>query len=255
MPVQKELEFFSYKSHLVVPGFKRYLDHFSVAGKAQAVGEGTASYFWTRTMSPFGPLPDGFQTDIPGIVHQYLGDELRLIVTLRNPVERAVSAYLHYLAMEEINPDTSFTNALTYGGLVDMGFYSIHLQNWLEYYPLDQIKVLILETDIQVKPCETLSAVCEFLSVGDHEFSQNQIRQTVFEGAQRLINENGVYIIADGPVGDAGDMAYRDDNGQYWRQIISAGELQRLNDIFLGDVKHLDTMLGTSLVQSWGLMG
>ena len=236
MPAEKDLEFFSYHDHPASPGFASYLDHFSGAAEAIAIGEATASYFWTNTNSRWSALPEGFQTDIPATVHRNLGEELKLIVTLRNPVKRVVSAYLHYLAMGEIDPQTDFEQALTYGGIVDMGFYARHLRNWLEFYPLKQIKVLILESDIQVRPVETLADVFQFLSVPEHAFSEESVQQTVYPGTRRLVNDEGVFIA---------------DNDQHWRKVISAGWLRQLNRIFLDDVKELDRILGTTLVQSW----
>jgi len=239
MPAKKELEFFSYQGHLADPGFARYLQNFSESGDAKAIGEATASYFWTNTGSDWGGLPAGFQTEIPKIVQQYLGDELKLIVTLRNPVDRVVSAYLHYLATGEVTPDTPFEEAMTYGGIVDMGFYARHLRNWLEYYPLEQIKVLILESDIQARPVETLAEVCRFLSIAEHTLAEASVRQTVYPGTQRLVNDEGVFV---------------KDHNQNWRKVISVDLLHQLNEIFLNDVHDLDKLLGTNNVKKWGMM-
>ena len=237
MPTEKELEFFSYQGHLADPGFPAYLEHFSEAGQAHAAGEATASYFWTNTNSNWGGLPQGFQTEIPKTVQQHLGNELKLIVTLRNPVDRVVSAYLHYLAMGEIELDTTFEEAMTYGGIVDMGFYARHLRNWLEYYPLEQIKVLILETDIQARPVETLADTCRFLAISEHAFAEESVRHTVYPGTQRLVNDEGVFVM---------------DHDQQWQKVISAILLEQLKEIFRSDVKDLDRILGTNLVQTWG---
>ena len=253
MPAQKELEFFSYRDHLTHPGFNGYLEHFLEAGEARAVGEATASYFWTSTNSHWSALPDGFQTDIPRTVHQYLGEELKLLVTLRNPVQRVVSAYLHYLAVGEIAADADFEQAMTYGGVVDMGFYAQHLRNWLDYYPLHQVKVITLEADIQARPVETLAAVCQFLSVPEHDFAAESVRQTVFAGTRRVMNKNGVYVAGDQLLPDMEDRRRKDNESRYWRQVISADWLQQLNELFLADVKDLDMMLGTRLVQRWGM--
>lgn len=238
MPAEKELEFFSYQGHLFNPGFASYLENFSGAGHAIASGEATASYFWTDSNSRWSALPEGFQTDIPRTVFRHLGEELKLIVTLRNPVDRVVSAYLHYLAMGEIDPHTKFEQALTYGGLVDMGFYARHLNNWLAHYPLEQIKVLILESDIQARPVETLADIFQFLSVPEHAFAEETVQQTVYPGTRRRVNDEGVLIA---------------DSDQHWRKVISADWLKKLSGIFLDDVKDLDRILGTDLVRAWSM--
>jgi hypothetical protein len=236
MPAEKELEFFSYQGHLADPGFPAYLEHFPEAGQAHAVGEATASYFWTNTNSNWGGLPQGFQTEIPKTVQQHLGHELKLIVTLRNPVDRAVSAYLHYLAMGEITLDTKFEEAMTYGGIVDMGFYARHLRNWLEYYPLKQIKVLIMESDIRARPVETLLDICRFLGVSEHGFSAEVVQKPVYPGTHRMVNDEGVFVM---------------DQDQHWHKVISAEQLEKLGTTFLNDVKDLDRILGTNLVDNW----
>jgi len=253
MPAEKELEFFSYRNQLANVGFNKYLAHFQEAGNTLAIGEATARYFWTRTNSHWGELPTGFQTNIPATVHGYLGEELKLLVTLRNPVKRAISAYLHYLAMGEIAADTDFMQALSYSGVVDMGFYAQHLCNWLAYYPLEQIKVLTLEQDIQARPVETLAAVCDFLSIPGYNFSAESVRPAVFAGTQRVINSEGVFVAGDRPVAHREDGWFKDAGGQFWHKIISTDKLRQLHNIFLADVKKLDEMLGTNLLQYWGM--
>lgn len=251
MPEPKELEFFSYRNHLENPGFAKYLEHFSESGNASAIGEATASYFWTKTNSSWGLLPDGFQTDIPKVVHQHLDGQLKLIVTLRHPVKRVISAYLHYLVEGEVSPDMDFDRAMTYGGIIDMGFYASHLCNWLDYYPMEQIKVLILETDIEARPLQTLSEICNFLSVQQHSFDGESVQQAIFAGVQRKIDKNGVFVPVNSSLVEAKNGLYQDVAGRYWRQVISAEMLNQLHDIFLPDVKNLDSILGTKLVKTW----
>lgn len=253
MPEEKELEFFSYRNQLDNTGFSRYLAHFLEAGETPAIGEATASYFWTSTGSRWSVLPTGFQSNIPATVQRFLGEDLKLIVTLRNPVKRVISAYLHYLAMGEMAADTDFEQAMTYSGVVDMGFYAQHLSNWLEYYPLQQIKILILEQDIQARPIETLTEVCDFLSIPGHAYTAEAVQPTVFAGTQRILNDEGVFALGDRPTAMPNDGWLMDDKGQYWHRIISTSRLQQLNRIFLPDVKNLDKLLGTNLVQSWGM--
>ena len=96
--------------------------------------------------------------------------------------------------------------------------------------------MLILESDIQARPVETLADVFQFLSIPEHAFSEEFVQQTVYPGTRRLVNDEGVFIA---------------DNDQHWRKVITTDWLQQLNRVFLDDVKELDRILGTTLVQSW----
>jgi hypothetical protein len=64
LPAQKDLEFFSYAPHLHTPGIGGYLEHFRDTGTARAIGEATASYFWSHSDSPWCDMPEGFHRDV-----------------------------------------------------------------------------------------------------------------------------------------------------------------------------------------------
>lgn len=166
MPPEKELEFFSYSQHLDDPGVDAYRNSFEAAGDRLA-GEATASYFWTHADSPWCHQPDGFQRDIPGVIRACLDPGLRFIVVVRNPVERALSAWAHYVIHGELDADLPFEAAAHYGGIVDMGFYGRHFAAWRSYFPADQFLVLGLEQDIIVRPKATLQRAKAFLGFSD----------------------------------------------------------------------------------------
>ena len=64
-----------------------------------------------------------------------LNPEARIVAILRNPVDRAYSAYWHYLASGE--SCQCFEQHLRYesGLTLVMGEYHRHLQFWLRYFP------------------------------------------------------------------------------------------------------------------------
>ncbi len=139
-------------------------------------------------------MPTGFQRDIPGVVRELLGPELRLILCLRDPVERAVSAWGHYLAHGELDPALPFREACRYGGIVDMGFYARHLSRWLEVYPAKRILILRLQEDIIDAPEEALRRTTGFLGVDYISPDSELVRTTVFPGPEKTGEASGITI-------------------------------------------------------------
>lgn len=261
LPANKELEFFSWAPSLQPSGIDAYLEHFQDAGAAQAVGEVTASYFWSHSPSPWCVMPEGFQTRIPRTVHDILGADVKLIVAMRHPARRAISAYLHYLNFGELSPTATFEESMLYGGIIDMGFYARHLAAWLEVFDLSQIKVLTLENDIQARPANTLSQLCEFLGIGQYPMGMTGLQQVVFGGIPKLYGRDGIFaelrrLRPQDPSADQPEV--RPEVGSSpndYLQILTPGQWQDLESIYRSDVAQLDALLGTHLIDDWGFTG
>lgn len=236
MPPGKELEFFSYASHLEDPGLNAYRAAFEPAG-TRIAGEATASYFWTLDDSPWCQPPPGFQADIPGVVREHLGPELRLIVTLRDPVERALSAWGHYLVHGELDPDLPFREAARHGGIVHMGFYGQHLKRWRSRFEADRLLVLFLETDIRTRPAATLRRALAFLGITNISSNDEPVGSPVFPGPERREDEDGGRRIA------------LDGDGAQVR--VSAEDLAWLRDLYREDAERLQRWLPPGLSCPW----
>jgi Sulfotransferase domain len=130
-----------------------YREWFAGAGEGQMVGEKSADY-----------LAD---PAVPERMHQLL-PEAKLIVQLRNPVDRAYSDYCMlyrrgtvgkdirtYLDPARQSPEPRF---------LDHGAYHRHLTKFLEFYSGSRLKVLIYE-DIKNKPEQAFREVEEFLEL------------------------------------------------------------------------------------------
>ena len=92
-----EIHFFD-KDYNYGKGIGWYREHFAGAGGAKAVGERTPDYFWTNGLRTEGHLPE---------VHRNIGEvlpEAKLVVILRDPVERAISAANHVISSGRISP-------------------------------------------------------------------------------------------------------------------------------------------------------
>ncbi|XP_065268577.1 heparan sulfate glucosamine 3-O-sulfotransferase 2 [Emys orbicularis] len=98
--------------------------------------------------------------------------DTKLIVVVRNPVTRAISDYTQTLSKK---PDIPTFEGLSFQnrslGLVDtswnairIGMYVVHLQNWLQYFPLSQIHFVSGEKLI-TDPAGEMGKVQDFLGI------------------------------------------------------------------------------------------
>lgn len=148
----KELHFFS---AYFDRGFRWYERHFELSAGRLAVGEYSTSYLCSL--------------DAVSRAHAYNPD-FRLIVALRDPVERAFSNHLHELRAGHLG-----AMPLPFEACVDsnpmyltQGLYAAHLQRWLEVFPRQKLLVVFQE-DIERAPEAQASRLYQFLGIDpDH---------------------------------------------------------------------------------------
>ncbi|XP_009946604.1 PREDICTED: heparan sulfate glucosamine 3-O-sulfotransferase 2-like [Leptosomus discolor] len=98
--------------------------------------------------------------------------DTKLIVVVRNPVTRAISDYTQTLSKK---PDIPTFEGLSFRnrslGLVDtswnairIGMYAVHLESWLQYFPLSQIHFVSGERLI-TDPAGEMGKVQDFLGI------------------------------------------------------------------------------------------
>lgn len=149
---KKELDFFSYHYE---NGYAWYEQQFPENPDAKAVGEISPSYF--------------NEASVPERARLY-SPNLRILLSLRDPVERALSQHRHLIRIGSVSgPDFQFETALADNpSYIDQGRYATHLSHWLASFPKSQVHVVLME-DIRKNPEETARKVYEFLGVSpDH---------------------------------------------------------------------------------------
>lgn len=132
----KELHYFNFNHHR---GVTWYRDQFPPPAPGRVRGEITPDYLRSRA----APLR----------MYRY-NPRLRLVAILRNPVDRALSAFLHARRLGAIPRSRTFEEALAletprYGSpwsdLVEGGLYFRQLLRFREHFPPEQLHVALFE--------------------------------------------------------------------------------------------------------------
>ena len=247
LPAEKDIEFFSYPVNLNPETSRAWLERFDDAPEGVRIGDVNGAYFWTESGSPWGVKLDSFNRHIPESVQAFLGDEIQLIVSLRNPVERAVSAYLHHIHHRAIVPEQKLLDIEAPLGIVDMGFYGAHLENWLRVFPAKQFLVIRGLPFNHRSATRLLSGTLEFLAVDDFQ-QENTFETPVYPGIQRIFRQDGVWVDMENPsiarhLPLNRNAPQMEEEGTAWIRLIDDSELTRLQQIFEQDQILLNKLL------------
>lgn len=164
MPLQKELHFFDKESHFSrdKPDYTEYHNLFFPRPPNRLLGEATPIYMYWQSA--------------PRRIRDY-NRHMKLIVLLRNPIERAFSHW--NMERSRVAESLSFEEALQQEdarckaalpeqhrvySYVDRGFYLLQLKRLWRYFPQDQILVLKAE-DLKNEPQPVLGQIWNFLGV------------------------------------------------------------------------------------------
>jgi hypothetical protein len=95
---------------------------------------------------------------------------MKLIVLLRQPVSRALSAARMMLKRKNIEhpTDEDWNLILKRGDIIGKSRYSRHLENWLHFFDKTQLLVVPYEK-IAVAPLEIINEICDFLEISKME--------------------------------------------------------------------------------------
>jgi hypothetical protein len=169
---RKEVNFFNHKFSEGMRWYRRHFPtvfrktfHRLVTGKPLLTGEATPDYLF---------FPDACE-HIAALLPR-----ARLLAILRNPVDRAYSAYQHQvrLGMESLSFEGAFraehekakTKKKVKGTYLGRGVYADYLERWFDRFPRDQILVVSTE-ELENSPAETYRRATSFLGLRDHSLS------------------------------------------------------------------------------------
>jgi hypothetical protein len=173
LPDAKELHFFDNDENFD-KGPSHYASYFAKAPDGRLLGEITPAY-----MSYSSAAARIFET---------LGPDTRLIVSLREPVARAYSEYLHNhrrgfidcdfetaIGLEsEVSSATEWERRKV--SFISRGLYHAQISRFLEVFPRENLLFVVMEEDLFECLPATLNRIYAFLGVAAHE----PVARTVF---------------------------------------------------------------------------
>lgn len=152
VPRAKELHFFDRQFE---KGLDFYEEKFSHVDREKAIGDITPDY-----------LAD---TACPARISASL-ENLKFIVTLRNPVDRLYSRYWNAEGKKHKRTGRSFEERLIeVPSWTEEGYYDVHLSRYFKHFSREQFLVLFFD-DLKSRPAEFLRSIFEFLEV-DEDFT------------------------------------------------------------------------------------
>lgn len=162
LPAEKELNYWSGSNEYISRSQTQYLDNFNDASTNAIIGEASPHYFSSAI------APKQISEAQPNA---------KIIVSLRNPINRLVSHIL--MRNRNLGIDNDLDNQISdylkddNHGLIKEGLYADHLINYYNHFESSQIKTLIFEEWISDQTI-TLENVLKFLGVENYTIETKQ---------------------------------------------------------------------------------
>lgn len=240
----KELNFFSATYPYFDKGIEWYERQFADAAPGQKCGEFSVTYMYDETAL------ERIREYYPGI---------RLIMTVRDPVERAFSDYQHEIRKGLISADAKFQEFLDRGYQTNLGMFTLAIDRITKLFSEEQLLVVPLKA-MQLSPETTLDAVYRHIGVSAG-FRPDGIGQTVNKAfvprslaVERVITRGSRFLTMTGNVvllewlkrtGVVSKVRALNTSGKAMR--MRADDEQKLNDLYATEkafVRRLESEFG-----------
>lgn len=147
----KELDYFSYYYGRGYYWYEQFFDEMS--SKKKAIGENSPSY-----------LPHPLAPERAALYNP----DFKIIVALRDPIERAYSNHLHMVMLGYLKgPDMSFEYGLKNNHMyIEQSRYGKHLRNWMNHFPKEAFHV-VLQEEVKDHGAEEARKLYKHLSIDE----------------------------------------------------------------------------------------
>lgn len=202
-------------------GVSKYLQtFFSAVNQHSWVGEGSTLYFQDK--------------EAPGRIQHVFGSDLKFMICLRHPIEKALSLYLHNYRRGRM---TGYENLLDLNegslAVLPRSVYAPWIERFIEIFGLEQLKFLLYD-QLVASPRDFVDAATSFLGI-----------EPVKNISKSRINAGGPWAWR----GDALEPAVKLDMQCRNRIIprIRKVELDRMQEIVLPDVAKTEALIDRNL--------
>ncbi|GAA2241935.1 hypothetical protein GCM10010413_50610 [Promicromonospora sukumoe] len=196
----------------------KYLKEFQKGRDHRLRGERSVLYFWQGLANHYSPKRE----DAAAAVRDHLDPQTPVILSLRDPVSRAVSAYWHNMISGNLDLRGSIFRAPASTGIIDLGFYQRHYEHWANTVGPERVHVLVYD-DIIDDPAGYVRQALSILGVADTQEFWNKTtlnrRENRSTAADQLRKKNPV----------------------------SAQELSLLHELYKSDISFIEHIVGRRL--------
>ncbi len=264
LPIKKEIHFFS-TSEYCNKGKEWYYSHFSDLDSSKVVGEASTSYLYDYVTYSLNPTPalenDHSLPSIPELITNEFPN-IKILILLRDPVKRAISAYKHNIHTGFISPFSGLKEMAEQRPkmrILELGYYTRYIRLWKKFVAPERMRIYIFEQDVVKSPEETVSSAYSFLKLNTN-FKPNNVgkprlksmgwsRLSLNYYAGRLANQNNF----------AGRVSYKIINRSMifplWENLdnslkpffIREEDIDFLRSQYLPEKGELEDLLGRNL--------
>ena len=228
----------------IISNQKKYLDLFQTNRNHKFIGESSPVYLFCPNAA--ADIKNHFPNS-------------KIIISLRNPIEIAYSQYLS-LKFMGFNNELSFNEILDndeeriskgeffIDSVLESGFYSKHIRNFQNFFPDEQIKIVIFEEYIK-NPIHTINLLLSFLGAekktdfkpvpkNSFRVPKNPIANSILNNfTLRKISRKFLPIVTRSKIGD--NLLVKESSRPKLEQNLRI----RLKKIYQEDVKELELLL------------
>ena len=237
---KKELQFFNHRT-AYEQGLDWYEEQFRVRPRTRAIGEFTPNYWWTEGTT----TANNYLGSAGRVADSY--PDLQLVVCLRHPVDRAVSAYFHHMKAGRYPPSVGLLEAAErYPDVREFGDYGTQLAAWLERFALERFLLLVYEDDIRPDEAKrpTLRRFFDHVGVrrafepADLSLARNE-RGTHFDIRRKHASPARQRLM------DAVPQRLRDS--RRWSIDVTDADRRALAEHYRPEVAHLEDLIGRTM--------